>query len=117
MGLSIVSNEVSSIGRMSSILARLVISSDIVERRDEAEDESGRVEPPAPFGKIAGEKDVIENDDEIARIGVTCGLRREARIVFEALLLHGAQKRRPLPLLVEQRQRQPASIAASIHIG
>src|SRR4051794_21056127 len=88
--------------------ARLLIRNHIIERRDK--DESCRIEPSAPFGEIAREKDVVENSDELARMRMTRVLCCEARIVFEAWLSDRAYKQRPLALLFEQRQRQPASI-------
>jgi hypothetical protein len=67
-----------------TILARLIVGNDIVERRNEPEHKSGSIEPPAQFGKIAREKNVIEDDDELARIFMARGFRGEARIVLEA---------------------------------
>src|SRR5947209_8572846 len=58
-----------------AVLARLLIGNDVVECRDEAEDKAGSVQPLTPLGEIARKKNVIEDDDKLARMLVPYGLR------------------------------------------
>ena len=99
------------------VLQHLPVVRNIVQYPDHAEHQPVAVENFAPFGEVLGGKNLVENLDQLQRSGVAVGLGGKTRIGDKILAADAAGQRRPLPFLVEQRQDEPAAVAASVMVG
>src|ERR1700692_326838 len=84
------------------VFQHLPVVGNIVEDADHAEHQAIAVKYPAPFGKIFGCKNLVEDLDQFQRARVAVGLGGESGIGDEILPSDAAGERRPLPVLVWQ---------------
>ena len=99
------------------VLDHLLVVGNIIEDADYAEHQAVAVQNPAPFGEILGGKNVIEDPDQFHRARMAIGCGGKPGISDQILPAQAAGQRRPLPLLIEQGQDEPAPVLALVVIG
>ena len=99
------------------VVDHLPIGRQVVENADDAEHQPVAVKELAPFGEIPGGEDLVEYPDQFQRTRMSIGAGGKAGIGDEILTPEAARQRRPLPVLVEQGQDQPAPVLAPVVVG
>src|SRR5437588_11603825 len=92
--------------------SHLLVVRNIIENAHHAEHQPVAVEDLAPFGEVPGRKGLVENLDQFQRARMAFLLGLEAGIGDQILAAEDARQRRPLLVLVEQRENEPASVLA-----
>lgn len=99
------------------VVQHLLVVRDVVEDADHAEYQAVAVEYRAPFGEVFGGKDFIEGLYQLQRPRMTLGFGSEPGIGDKIFPAEAAGQRRPLPIFVEQREDEPASVLALVVVG
>ncbi len=89
----------------------------IVEDADHAKHQPIAVEYLAPFGEVLAGKNLVEDLYQFQRSRMAVRPGGKPRIGDNILPPHAARQRRPLPVLVEQREDKPAAVLAPVVVG
>src|SRR5580700_788442 len=91
----------------------LFVLTDIRGLGDDAEDQSGGVEPTAPLIEVSGGEDLIEDADQLTGMLLAQQCRRKSRFL-QRRILQARLELVPTPLVRGDRQQEPAAVAAAI---